>query len=66
MNDKTDITTAEQWPARRDEIKTIMQDNSYGQWRSGETVDYSVSGNTLSGLIDVICVICGTFLIYLL
>jgi endo-1,4-beta-xylanase len=48
MNDNTTITTAEQWPARREEIRTIMQDNSYGQWRSGETVTYSVSGNTLT------------------
>jgi hypothetical protein len=48
MNDETNVTTAGQWPARRAEIRTIMQDNSYGQWRSGETVTYSVSGNTLT------------------
>ena len=47
MNDGTDVT-AEQWPARRAELSKIMQNNSYGQWRSGETVDYSVSGNTLT------------------
>jgi hypothetical protein len=34
MNNGTDVTTAGQWPARRAEIRTIMQDNSYGQWRS--------------------------------
>jgi len=47
MNNGTDVT-AGQWPARRAEISKIMQDNSYGQWRSGETVTYSVSGNTLT------------------
>jgi hypothetical protein len=48
MNDKTDVTTAAQWPARRAEISKTMQDNSYGQWRSGETVTYTMSGNTLT------------------
>jgi len=48
MNDESNITTAAQWPARREEIRTIMQDNSYGQWRSGETVTYTVSGYTLT------------------
>ena len=48
MNDGTDITTPEQWPARREELRTIMQDNSYGKWRFGETVNYTVSGNTLT------------------
>ena len=48
MSDGTNITTASQWSSRRTEILTIMQDNSYGQWRSGETVTYSVSGNTLT------------------
>jgi len=48
MNNGTPVTTAEQWADRREEIRKIMQDNSYGQWRSGETVDYSVSGNTLT------------------
>jgi len=48
MNDGTEITAASQWTARRAEISKIMQDESYGQWRSGETVTYSVSGNTLT------------------
>ncbi|MDR0474235.1 MAG: hypothetical protein LBH43_11260 [Treponema sp.] len=48
MNDGTELTTMAQWSARREELKTIMQDNSYGQWRSGEDVTYSISGNTLT------------------
>jgi len=48
MNDGTAVTTAEQWTARRAEIKTIMQNESYGQWHSGETVTYTVSGNKLT------------------
>jgi hypothetical protein len=48
MNDETPVTAAAQWADRRAEIKTIMQNNSYGYWRSGETVTYSVSGNTLT------------------
>jgi hypothetical protein len=51
MDDKTNVTAAGQWPARREEIRAIMQDNSYGQWRSGETVTYKIltavyGGNT--------------------
>jgi len=48
MRNGTDVTTAGQWPARRAEIRKIMQNNSYGQWHSGETVAYSISGNTLT------------------
>jgi len=48
MNDGTTVTKASEWPDRRREIRKIMQENSYGQWRSGETVSYSVSGNTLT------------------
>ena len=48
MNDGTSVTKASQWYERRDEISKIMQDNSYGQWRSGEMVTYEVSGNTLT------------------
>jgi endo-1,4-beta-xylanase len=48
MNDGTVITKAEDWPARRNEIMMIMQENSYGWWHSGEKVTYSVSGNTLT------------------
>ena len=40
--------TASNWPARRAEIRTIMQDNSYGQWRSGEDVTYTLTGATLT------------------
>jgi hypothetical protein len=47
MNSGADVTTA-QWSARRAELKTIMQDNSYGWWRSGENVDYEISVNTLT------------------
>jgi len=43
-----DVKKANQWPERRAEIRTIMQDNSYGQWRSGETVTYSLNGTTLT------------------
>jgi hypothetical protein len=48
MNDGTEVTTAVQWTARRAEISQIMQNESYGQWRSGETVTYSVSGTKLT------------------
>jgi hypothetical protein len=47
MNSGTAVTAAN-WAARRTELKTIMQDNSYGQWRYGETVTYSISGNKLT------------------
>jgi len=36
------------WDLRRAEIKTIMQDNSYGQWRSGEKVSYTLDGTKLT------------------
>jgi hypothetical protein len=49
MNDRTTVTTAGQWPARREEIRTIMQDNSYGQWRSGETVTYEIKTAVYGG-----------------
>jgi hypothetical protein len=52
MNDGTDITTAGQWPARRAELRTIMQDNSYGQWRSGETVDYEITTKTVNFTLE--------------
>jgi hypothetical protein len=45
--DGGDVTAA-RWSARRNLIKKIMQDNSYGQWRSGESVTYEKSGNTLT------------------
>jgi len=48
MNDGTNVTKANQWYDRREEISKIIQDNSYGLWRNGETVSYSVSGNTLT------------------
>jgi len=50
MNDGTSVTTAAQWSNRREEIRTIMQNNSYGQWRSGEgeTVTYTISETTLT------------------
>jgi hypothetical protein len=48
MNNGTSVTTAAQWAERREELKTIMQNESYGQWRSGETVTYTKSGNTLT------------------
>jgi hypothetical protein len=44
----TAVTAAAQWTARRAEISKIMQDESYGQWRSGETVTYSVDGTKLT------------------
>jgi len=37
------VKTAGDWSARRAEIRTMMQDNYYGQWRSGEDVTYSIS-----------------------
>jgi len=42
------VTTAEEWAIRRAEIRTIMQDNAYGQWRYGEDVTYTLTGNTLT------------------
>jgi len=48
MNNGTAVKKAADWPNRRAQIKRIMQDMSYGQWRSGETVTYSVSGSTLT------------------
>jgi len=48
MKDGTKVTTAEQWTARRAEIRTIMQEESYGIWHSGETVTYTVSGNKIT------------------
>ena len=42
------VTTADDWAARRAEIRTIMQDNCYGQWRSGETVTYTLADTTLT------------------
>jgi hypothetical protein len=53
MIDGTDVTTAEQWPDRRAEISKIMQDNSYGQWRSGETVTYELSENSFGKILTV-------------
>ncbi|MDR0300766.1 MAG: hypothetical protein LBI04_00440 [Treponema sp.] len=51
MNNEAKVTK-EQWPARRAEIMTIMQDNSYGQWRSGEEVTYSISGNKMTVIVE--------------
>jgi len=51
MNDGTDITTAAQWADRRAEISKIMLDNSYGQWRSGETVTYEISENSFGKIL---------------
>jgi hypothetical protein len=48
MSGGTNVTTAEQWSARRAEIRTTMQDNSYGQWRSGETVTYEITTTTVN------------------
>ena len=48
MRDGTAVTTAEQWPARRTEIRSTMQYNSYGKWRSGETVSPIVKENILT------------------
>jgi hypothetical protein len=47
-DDGTPVIKASQWYDRREEIRTIMQDYSYGQWRYGETVAYEISGNTLT------------------
>jgi len=54
MNNGTAIKEAADWPNRRRQIMRIMQDNSYGQWRSGETVTYSVSENTLTVNVSLI------------
>jgi len=42
------VKNKDDWSERRAEIRTIMQDNSYGQWRSGENVTYTLAGNTLT------------------
>ena len=42
------VTSPEDWNSRREEIWKMMQDEYYGQWRSGETVNYTISGNTLT------------------
>jgi hypothetical protein len=49
------VTTAADWTARRNVIKTSMQNNYYGIWKSGETVTYSISGTgtTLTLTVDV-------------
>jgi hypothetical protein len=52
MNNGVKLTTAGQWPARRTEIMKILQDNSYGQWRTGENVTYSISGNKMTIIIS--------------
>jgi len=52
MNDGTDVTAA-LWPDRRAELSKIMQDNSYGQWRSGETVTYELSENSFGKILTV-------------
>jgi len=53
MNNGTAVKKAADWPARRTQIRKIMQDMSYGQWRSGETVTYTISGNTLTVNVSI-------------
>jgi len=48
-----DVTAPGEWVARRDEIRKIMQDYSYGQWRSGEEVTYTIDGNTLTVIVTL-------------
>ncbi len=54
MLDGTKVTTPAQWAERREEIKSIVEYYGYGKWRDGEdeTLDYSISGNTMSIAID--------------
>jgi len=47
-NNGRQVKKVSEWPNRRKEIRKIMQDMCYGQWRSGETVTYSISANTLT------------------
>jgi hypothetical protein len=42
------VKSANDWAARRAVIRTMMQDDYYGQWRSGEDVTYTIAGNTLT------------------
>ncbi len=53
MLDGTEVTTKEQWGARREEIKSILQRYMYGIWRNGadEQVTYTASEDELEIVI---------------
>jgi len=42
------VTFPNEWEARRYQIRRMMQDEYYGQWRSGESVSYTIAGNILT------------------
>ena len=46
FNDGTFVETPSQWQARAEELSQDYQDLMYGQWRTGETVEYEILPTT--------------------